>query len=113
MTETILCLKFYHILRSRVQILDCDWLNSGHYEATSSAIVCEDFSHYQDYSAHPGTYQRFEHKNNEGNRALKPDSFTIRRDEHGLKYATLTFNEETKNHKDYSEKNKERLRGFM
>ena len=36
---------FYHILRSHVQILDCDWLNSGHYETTTSTIVCEDISH--------------------------------------------------------------------
>ena len=49
----------------------------------------------------------------EGNRQLKPESFAIRVDENGLKYATLTFNECTKNHKDGTEVNKERLRGFM
>ena len=50
---------------------------------------------------------------NEGNRALRPESFAVRTDDTGLKFVTLTFNEQTKNHKDYNEKNKERLRGFM
>lgn len=49
----------------------------------------------------------------EGNRELKPGSFNICIDENGLKYATLSFNESTKNHKDHNERNKQRLRGFM
>lgn len=49
----------------------------------------------------------------EGNRQLKPDSFIIRQDENGQKYATLSFNECTKNYKDAGERNRERLRGFM
>ena len=50
---------------------------------------------------------------NEGNRALRPDSFAIRKDDSEVKFATLTFNEQTKNHKDVNEKNKEKLRGYM
>ncbi|KAJ4939229.1 hypothetical protein JOQ06_028685, partial [Pogonophryne albipinna] len=55
----------------------------------------------------------FGRRGNEGNRQLKPSSFTTKTDENGLKYATLTFNEHTKNHNDPQARNKESTRGFM
>ena len=51
---------FYHILQSRVQILDSDWLNSGHYDKTTSGIV--HISKITPHITHPGTlftYRRF------------------------------------------------------
>lgn len=59
------------------------------------------------------TQLRFGRRGNEGNRRLKPSSFIIKADENGLKYATLTFNEHTKNHNDPQGRNKESTRGFM
>ncbi|KAK1904332.1 ATP-dependent helicase/nuclease subunit A [Dissostichus eleginoides] len=55
----------------------------------------------------------FGRRGNEGNRQLKPSSFTTKTDENGLKYTTLTFNEHTKNHNDPQARNKESTRGFM
>lgn len=55
----------------------------------------------------------FGRRGNEGNRQLKPSSFTIKTDENGVKYATLTFNEHTKNHNDPQARNRESTRGFM
>ena len=49
----------------------------------------------------------------EGNRQLKPDSFTLARDENGCQYYTMTFNEETKNHKNPMERTRENNRGAM
>lgn len=46
------------------------------------------------------TQLHFGRRGNEGNLRLKPSSFLIKADENGLKYATLTFNEHTKNHND-------------
>jgi hypothetical protein len=55
----------------------------------------------------------FGRRGNEGNRLLKPSSFALKYDENGLKYATLTFNEPSKNHNDPQGKNRESTRGFM
>lgn len=48
----------------------------------------------------------------EENHLLKPESFIIWQDENGQKYATLSFKECTKKHKDAGEKTKS-LQGFM
>ncbi|XP_063041314.1 uncharacterized protein LOC134436170 [Engraulis encrasicolus] len=49
----------------------------------------------------------------EGKRQLKPDSFTLARDENGRQYYTMTFNEETKKNKNPMEKTRENNRGAM
>ena len=41
----------------------------------------------------------FGRRGKEGNRQLTPQSFVVLTDENGQKYVTMTFNEETKNHK--------------
>lgn len=41
----------------------------------------------------------FGRRGKEGNRQLTPESFAVFTDENGQKYASMTFNEETKNHK--------------
>ncbi|KAJ8356665.1 hypothetical protein SKAU_G00194590 [Synaphobranchus kaupii] len=55
----------------------------------------------------------FGRRGKEGNRQLTPASFSVFRDENGLKYASMTFNEETKNHKDPQERKKDSRRGYM
>uniref|UniRef100_A0A4W5P5V1 ZMYM2-like/QRICH1 C-terminal domain-containing protein n=1 Tax=Hucho hucho TaxID=62062 RepID=A0A4W5P5V1_9TELE len=49
----------------------------------------------------------------EGNRRLTPQSFVIRYDENGAKYATMTSNEERPNHKDADEQNWQNRCGIM
>ncbi|XP_035602844.2 zinc finger MYM-type protein 3-like [Oncorhynchus keta] len=49
----------------------------------------------------------------EGNRRLTPQSFVIRYDENGAKYATLTSKEERPNHKDAEEQNWQNRCGIM
>ncbi|XP_041713026.1 uncharacterized protein LOC121546074 [Coregonus clupeaformis] len=49
----------------------------------------------------------------EGNRQLKPNSFLIKTDKNGLRYATLAYNEATKNHLDPRERGRESKTGFM
>ncbi|CAB1313200.1 unnamed protein product [Coregonus sp. 'balchen'] len=49
----------------------------------------------------------------EGNRQLKPNSFLVKTDENGLRYATLAYNEATKNHLDPRERGREPKKGFM
>lgn len=48
-----------------------------------------------------------------GKRDLKGDSFVLCHGENGQEYFTLKLNEQTKNHKNYNESNKEKLRGFI
>lgn len=55
----------------------------------------------------------FGRRGNEGNRDLKPDSFVLKRNENGARYFTMTFNEDTKNHKDPLERDRENRRGAM
>ncbi|XP_056101432.1 uncharacterized protein LOC130080159 [Rhinichthys klamathensis goyatoka] len=55
----------------------------------------------------------FGRRGKEGNRELIPDSFRILTNENGVKYVTMSFNEDTKNHKDPHDRNKESRRGFM
>ncbi|XP_023838894.2 uncharacterized protein [Salvelinus sp. IW2-2015] len=49
----------------------------------------------------------------EGNRRLTPQSFVIKHDENGAKYATMTSNEERQNHKDAEEQNWQNRCGIM
>lgn len=49
----------------------------------------------------------------EGNRRLTPQSFVIKYDENGAKYATMTSNEERPNHKDAEEQNWQNRCGIM
>uniref|UniRef100_A0A4W5LWQ9 ZMYM2-like/QRICH1 C-terminal domain-containing protein n=1 Tax=Hucho hucho TaxID=62062 RepID=A0A4W5LWQ9_9TELE len=49
----------------------------------------------------------------EGNRRLTPQSFVIRYDENGAKYATMTSKEERPNHKDAEEQNCQNRCGIM
>ncbi|XP_035634719.1 uncharacterized protein LOC118389092 isoform X2 [Oncorhynchus keta] len=49
----------------------------------------------------------------EGNRRLTPQSFVIKYDENGAKYATMTSNEERQNHKDAEEQNWQNRCGIM
>ncbi|XP_064821426.1 proteoglycan 4-like [Oncorhynchus masou masou] len=49
----------------------------------------------------------------EGNRRLTPQSFIIKYDENGAKYATMTSNEERQNHKDAEEQNCQNRCGIM
>eukprot|EP00063_Salmo_salar_P022554 XP_013997389.1 PREDICTED: uncharacterized protein LOC106570024 [Salmo salar] len=44
---------------------------------------------------------------------LKPNSFLVKTDENGLRYATLAYNEATKNHLDPRERGRESKRGFL
>nr|XP_055042974.1 uncharacterized protein LOC129429980 isoform X2 [Misgurnus anguillicaudatus] len=55
----------------------------------------------------------FARRGKEGNRQLKPDSFELKRDENDTEYFTMTFNEETKNHKNPLEVDRENRRGAM
>lgn len=55
----------------------------------------------------------FGRRGKEGNRALKPDSFILKNDENGARYFTMSFNEDTKNHKDPLERDRENRRGAM
>ncbi|XP_051542800.1 uncharacterized protein zgc:174877 isoform X7 [Myxocyprinus asiaticus] len=48
----------------------------------------------------------FGHRGKEGNRHLQPDSFALNRDLNGLKYFTMTLNEETNNPYEKSRKNR-------
>jgi hypothetical protein len=41
----------------------------------------------------------FDRRGSEGNRKLKPDSFVIKEYENGSRYAIMSFNEETNDHK--------------
>uniref|UniRef100_A0A8C7H0V8 ZMYM2-like/QRICH1 C-terminal domain-containing protein n=1 Tax=Oncorhynchus kisutch TaxID=8019 RepID=A0A8C7H0V8_ONCKI len=49
----------------------------------------------------------------EGNRRLTPQSFVIKYDENGAKYATMTSSEERQNHKDAEEQNWQNRCGIM
>ncbi|CAB1323929.1 unnamed protein product [Coregonus sp. 'balchen'] len=49
----------------------------------------------------------------EGNRQLKPNSFLVKTDENGLRYATLAYNESTNNHLDPRARGRESKRRFM
>ncbi|XP_059912177.1 uncharacterized protein LOC132461148 [Gadus macrocephalus] len=87
--------------------------------------ICEEDLNAMKKSLDPGTagglvdkvwfdvQLHFGRRGTEGNRQLKPSSFAVKSDENGLKYATLTFNEHTKNHNDPQGKNRENTRGFM
>lgn len=55
----------------------------------------------------------FGHRGKEGNRELMPDSFCILTNENGLKYVTMSFNEQTKKITRTLERNKESRRCFM
>ena len=55
----------------------------------------------------------FGRRGKEGNRQLTKGSFAVFADENGQKYASMTFNEETKNHKDPQERKKDSRRGYM
>nr|XP_055023176.1 uncharacterized protein LOC129413508 isoform X2 [Misgurnus anguillicaudatus] len=55
----------------------------------------------------------FAQRGKEGNRQLKPDSFELKRDENDTEYFTMTFNEETKNHKNPLEVDRENRREAM
>ncbi|XP_076842064.1 uncharacterized protein LOC143486104 isoform X4 [Brachyhypopomus gauderio] len=49
----------------------------------------------------------------EGNRQLKPESFVICKDNNGLRFATLTLNEASKNRKEPNERVREIRQGLM